>query len=451
MIKNTLFFLLLTITFGCQDTLKSTRNTTVVIPAENTMLRPQTPIMGWSSWNHFHVNINENIIKAQADFMVSTGMHEAGYNYINIDDGFFGGRDAKGNLIPHPTRFPNGMKVVSDYIHSKGLKAGIYSDAGINTCASYWDKDTIGSGMGLYGHEVRDLTLMLKDWNYDFIKVDWCGGDWLGLDEQTSYTHIINLVRKIRPDVVFNICRWQFPGNWAVPIADSWRISGDIANRITRSMELIVISVVASLIIAIPLGTTAALRANRLTDFALSSIAMLGLSIPGFVIGTIFVLVFGLVLKMLPQTQYVSFADDPIAHMKLLILPSATLAIGNAAVILRMMRSSMLEVLRQDYVRTARAKGLAEGAVIRRHTVRNAINPVVSIVGLECSTLLGGMVIVEQIFNWPGLSSLLLSGVLSRDYPVVQGVVLIIAVVTIVINVIVDILYGVLDPRIRLS
>lgn len=228
-------------------------------------------------------------------------------------------------------------------------------------------------------------------------------------------------------------------------------VSGDIADRITNSLELIVISVMASLIVAIPLGTIAALRANRLTDFALSSFAMLGLSVPGFVIGTIFVLVFGLVLKVLPQSQFVSWGDDPIAHLKLLILPSATLAIGNTAVILRMMRSSMLEVLRQDYVRTARAKGLAENAVIRRHTVRNAINPVVSIVGLECSTLLGGMVIVEQIFNWPGLSSLLLSGVLSRDYPVVQGVVLIIAVLTIVINVIVDILYGVLDPRIRLS
>ncbi|HWV23725.1 MAG TPA: ABC transporter permease [Thermomicrobiales bacterium] len=228
-------------------------------------------------------------------------------------------------------------------------------------------------------------------------------------------------------------------------------ISSDIAIRITRSLELIVISVILSLIVAIPLGTIAALRANRLADFLLSSLAMLGLSIPGFVIGTIFVLLFGLVWKVLPQSQYVSWTDDPIAHMKLLILPSLTLAIGNAAVILRMMRSSMLEVLRQDYVRTARAKGLTETAVIRGHTVRNAINPVVSIVGLECATLLGGMVIVEQIFNWPGLSSLLLSGVLSRDYPVVQGVVLVIAVLTIVINVIVDILYGVLDPRIRLS
>jgi alpha-galactosidase len=99
-------------------------------------LKPQTPIMGWSSWNDFHVNINEEIIKGQADFMVSSGMADAGYSYVNIDDGFFGGRDSEGNLLVHPERFPNGMKVISDYIHSKGLKAGIYSDAGINTCGS---------------------------------------------------------------------------------------------------------------------------------------------------------------------------------------------------------------------------------------------------------------------------------------------------------------------------
>ena len=228
-------------------------------------------------------------------------------------------------------------------------------------------------------------------------------------------------------------------------------ISGDIMDRFSNSAEIIFISVVVSLIIAIPLGTIAALRRNQFADFALSSFAMLGLSVPGFVIGTVFVLLFGLKWGILPQSRFVGWGDDPIGHMKLLILPSLTLAIGNAAVLLRMMRSSMLEVLRQDFVRTARAKGLKEIRVIRSHTLRNAINPVVSLVGLEIATLLGGMVIVEQIFNWPGLSSLLLSGVLSRDYPVVQGVVLVIAVVTIVVNVIVDITYALLDPRIRLT
>lgn len=201
--------------------------------------RPQTPIMGWSSWNNFHINISESLIREQADYMVSSGMKEAGYTYVNIDDGFFGGRDKNGKLLAHPGRFPNGMKALSDYIHSKGLKAGIYSDAGLNTCASYWDKDTIGSGMGLFGHEAADLNTMLREWNYDFIKVDWCGGEWLGLDEQTRYTLIDGLIRQIRPDVVYNVCRWQFPGEWVVPLADSWRISGDISNTFESVMHIV--------------------------------------------------------------------------------------------------------------------------------------------------------------------------------------------------------------------
>lgn len=201
--------------------------------------KPQTPIMGWSSWNNFRVNINEDIIKAQADYMVSSGMASAGYSYINIDDGFFGGRDNQGNLLVHPERFPNGMKAISDYIHSKGLNAGIYSDAGINTCASQWDKDTIGVGSGLMGHDRNDLQLMLNDWNYDFIKVDWCGGDWLGLDEETRYTQIANIIKDIKPNTVYNICRWQFPGVWALQIADSWRISGDITNEFNSILHII--------------------------------------------------------------------------------------------------------------------------------------------------------------------------------------------------------------------
>ena len=203
------------------------------------VIKPKTPIMGWSSWNNFHVDINEEVIKAQADFMVSSGMAAAGYAYVNIDDGFFAGRDQKGDLIVHSERFPNGMKVISDYIHSKGLKAGIYSDAGINTCASHWDKDTIGVGSGLMGHDRKDLKLMLNDWNYDFIKVDWCGGDWLGLDEQTRYTQIANIIKEIKPNTVFNICRWEFPGTWALQIADSWRISGDISNDFNSILHII--------------------------------------------------------------------------------------------------------------------------------------------------------------------------------------------------------------------
>lgn len=201
--------------------------------------KPTTPLMGWASWNNYHININEAIIKKQADFMVSTGMKDAGYNFINIDDGFFGGRDSIGTLLAHKTRFPSGMRHVSDYIHSKGLKAGIYSDAGINTCGSFWDKDTISVGAGMYGHERKDITLFLKTWNYDFLKIDWCGGQWLGLDEQTSYTNIGKLIDEIKPGTIYNICRWEFPGKWALPIADSWRISGDISNDFNSILHII--------------------------------------------------------------------------------------------------------------------------------------------------------------------------------------------------------------------
>ena len=122
------------------------------------------PLMGWSSWNTYGFQINDSVIKAQADAMVQLGFKDCGYDHINIDDGFFGGRDAEGNLLIHPTRFPNGLRGLVDYIHSQGLKAGIYSDAGRNTCASFWGnpKDTIGLGVGLYGHDAADLDLFFN-------------------------------------------------------------------------------------------------------------------------------------------------------------------------------------------------------------------------------------------------------------------------------------------------
>ncbi|GAA4298607.1 hypothetical protein GCM10023163_19790 [Aestuariibaculum suncheonense] len=195
--------------------------------------------MGWASWNNYRVNINEDIIKGQADALVNSKLNEFGYNYLNIDDGYFGGRDENGNIISHKTRFPRGMKDMADYIHAKGLKAGIYSDAGINTCASYWDKDTIGVGMGLYGHDKQDLNLFLKEWGFDFIKIDWCGGEWLGLDEETRYTEIGKLARNIKPSVIYNVCRWEFPGKWVTQIANSWRINGDLADTFESALKTI--------------------------------------------------------------------------------------------------------------------------------------------------------------------------------------------------------------------
>lgn len=213
--------------------------TIATVDAQQAPTKQRTPIMGWSSWNNFRVNISEDIIKAQADAMIALKLKDAGYQFINIDDGFFGGRNKKGELLTHKQRFPSGMKALANYIHQKGLKAGIYSDAGINTCASEWDKDTIGAGSGLYGHEEADLTLMLKTWGYDFIKVDWCGGEKMNLDEELRYKQIATYIKAIKSDAIFNICRWQFPGKWAVQIADSWRISGDINNTFGSILSII--------------------------------------------------------------------------------------------------------------------------------------------------------------------------------------------------------------------
>lgn len=195
--------------------------------------------MGWSSWNHFHIDINEQMIREQADAMVSSGLKDAGYSYINIDDGYFGGRDSSGMLLSHPEKFARGMKSLADYIHSQGLKAGIYSDGGKNTCASMYDNDAWGKGVGLYGHDTSDLNLMLTDWGYDFIKIDWCGGRGMKLNDQQRYTEIGQIIRSIRPDVVYNICRWQFPGEWALAVADSWRISGDIRPTFSSIMRIL--------------------------------------------------------------------------------------------------------------------------------------------------------------------------------------------------------------------
>lgn len=199
----------------------------------------QLPTMGWSSWNTYRVNISDSLIMSQADAMVATGLKDAGYNHINIDDGYFGGRDAEtGQLLIHPTRFPGGMKPVVDHIHSLGLKAGIYSDAGSNTCGNYYDRDTIARGVGFYGHDQQDADFFFKELGFDFIKVDFCGGnapqnvDRLALDPQERYAAIRRAIDATgRTDVRLNVCRWDFPGIWVRDIATSWRISHDISDR----------------------------------------------------------------------------------------------------------------------------------------------------------------------------------------------------------------------------
>ena len=207
----------------------------------------ETPTMGWSSWNTFALQISDSIIMQQADAIVALGLDTVGYRYVNIDDGYFGGRDPQtGRLLIHPERFPQGLQPVVDHIHGLGLKAGIYSDAGTNTCGNFWGHDSIADGVGLYGHDQQDCDMFFGEMGFDFIKVDFCGGTswsnnyYYGLDEQERYTQISQAMQRTgRRDLRLNVCRWDYPGTWVNQVASSWRISGDI-NCSWRSVRDIV-------------------------------------------------------------------------------------------------------------------------------------------------------------------------------------------------------------------
>lgn len=207
----------------------------------------ETPTMGWSSWNTYGVNINDSVIRSQADAMVKTGLAKIGYNHINIDDGFQGGRDEKtGQLLINRNRFPNGLKPIVDHIHKLGLKAGIYSDAGENTCGNYFDNDSLSVNVGLLGHEAQDCDLYFNQLGFDFIKVDYCGGQipsshkryWLDTRERYEKIHQAMLATG-RDDLRLNVCRWAYPGAWVYDVASSWRMSGDINCSWQRVREII--------------------------------------------------------------------------------------------------------------------------------------------------------------------------------------------------------------------
>ena len=191
--------------------------------------------MGWSSWNTFAHNVSAELIKSQADAMVATGLKDAGYLYINTDDGYFGGRDSlDGHLLVHTQKFPDGLRPVVDYIHGQGLKAGIYTDAGANTCGAIWAGNTAGENCGLYGHDVQDLTLFFRDLDFDFLKVDYCGGYKMEatgdiVHARDRYTTISEALDTLASeDVRMNVCTGAFPGAWAAGVAGSWRATSDI-------------------------------------------------------------------------------------------------------------------------------------------------------------------------------------------------------------------------------
>lgn len=203
--------------------------------------------------------------------------------------------------------------------------------------------------------------------------------------------------------------------------------------------------------LALPLGVIAAVKQRSKVDWAISWITSLGLAVPNFWLGILMILLFAVTLGWFPPGQRGDLARDPVGELKFLILPALTLALPLAMTLSRLTKASVLEVLYEDHVRTARAKGMANTAVIQGHVLRNALVPIVTAIGLDIGRLLGGALIVETIFAWPGMGTLMLTAVGNRDYVIVQACLLLLVSVFIVVNLLADISYGFLDPRIRLS
>lgn len=219
--------------------------------------------------------------------------------------------------------------------------------------------------------------------------------------------------------------------------------------RFPATFELAVLSLVIAMLIAIPVGILSAIRRNSLLDYFSTGFVTVGIALPGFWLGIMMILLFSVRLDWLPAVGYVPFREDPIQNLKHAAMPSLTLGFLLAAPTMRFLRSSMLEVIRQDYVQTARAKGLAERAVITGHAMKNALIPTITIVGLQLGHLLGGAVIIEWVYGWPGLGELTVDAIKMRDYSVVQATVFLFAAGFVAVNLLVDLLYGALDPRIR--
>jgi peptide/nickel transport system permease protein len=240
-----------------------------------------------------------------------------------------------------------------------------------------------------------------------------------------------------------------FKGSLGNSLWTNTPVMDEILQRLPVTFELGIMALLVSLIVGIPIGVYAALKQDSTGDYVLRTLSILALAIPGFWVGTLVMVFPSIWWGWSPSVRYVSFSQDPWGHLGQLVIPALILGKAFSAIIMRLTRTMMLEVLRQDYIRTARAKGLSVGTIVMRHALRNALIPVVTLVGLQAPLLFGGAVILEQIFVIPGMGLLLLEAVGSRDYPTITGVFLVIGVSVVLINLLVDMSYGFLDPKVR--
>lgn len=237
--------------------------------------------------------------------------------------------------------------------------------------------------------------------------------------------------------------------DWGNSLINGKPVLEMIAIRFPRSLELAVASLVFALVIAFPLGILGSINRNSPIDYLALFFSQVGVSMPSFWLGILFILLFGKYLNVLPPSGYVSPAESIVGNLKHLIMPALALGIINASVFTRYIRSEMLEELNSDYVKTARAYGHPSRRVIWKYVLRNAMIPTLTVIGIQFGYLIGGIVIIEQVFAYPGIGQLILDGLLNRDYPVIQLGLLVMATTFIVANLVVDLLYGLLDPKIR--
>ena len=259
----------------------------------------------------------------------------------------------------------------------------------------------------------------------------------LGLDRPIAVQYAAWMGRLLRGDLGRSIRNGE-------PVLEN------VSRRIRPSLQLALLAMAIALTIAFPVAIASAVRHNTGVDRLGTTFALFGICMPNFLLALLLIFVFGVTLRWLPISGYLDPLEEGWSGLRSLILPAVTLGLALAAVITRTLRSSLLEALAEDYVRTARAKGLSEWVVIRGHVLKNALIPVVTVLGLQLGTLIGGAVITEYVFALPGIGRLVVDAVFARDYPLVQGVILLIALGFIVSNLLVDLLYGYIDPRIRL-
>lgn len=238
-------------------------------------------------------------------------------------------------------------------------------------------------------------------------------------------------------------------GDFGVSLRDHLPIGQEIVARVAPTVELAALGLVIAVLVALPVGIISALKPGSPLDMAATVLALSGVAVPHFFLGILLIELFAATLRLLPPSGYVPPTEDLGGNLRLMLMPALTLSTGITAVLMRHTRSALLEVMQQEYVVTARAKGLGPTAVVVAHALRNALLPVVTIIGLEMGSLIGGVVVLETIFSIPGMGRLIVDSIVFRDYPTVQALVLLLAVTVLVANLLADLAYGALDPRVR--